>query len=103
VAVIDPGTNTVNKVIPTAANAHPYGVAVSPDASLLYVTKEDDSKYAIAELLVINTATEAIIDTFGIGAQIEPFGTVAVSPDGTHVYAIGQGNAAMYVIALKAQ
>ncbi len=63
----------------------PAGVAVSPDGTRLYVT----SGYYGDSVVVINTATNAVVTRIAVGQHSEG---LAVSPDGTRVY-VASGNA----------
>lgn len=74
VSVINTATNTVIATIPVGIA--PFGVAVSPDGSKVYVTGEVVS--------VIATAMNTVTATIPVG--IAPTG-VAVTPDGSKVFA----------------
>ncbi len=56
----------------------PFGIAVSPDSTTVYVTNSEDDTVS-----VIDAATNTITATIGVGDQ--PLG-IAVSPDGSTVY-----------------
>jgi len=74
VSVIDTATNKVKATI--NVSEHPYGVAVNPDGTSVYVTHWDT-------VSVINTATNNVTATVPVGGG--SYG-VAVTPDGTKVY-----------------
>ena len=63
----------------TVGGLSPFGVAVTPDGSKVYVT--DSSR--LGHVSVIDTATNTVIATIPVG--IGPRG-VAVTPDGSKVY-----------------
>jgi YVTN family beta-propeller protein len=85
VSVIDTQTNTVTATIDVGGN--PYGIAVTPDGSKVYVGKSYDS------VAVIDTTTNTVTATIPINA---PWG-IAVSPDGSRVY-IADEHEGIYVI-----
>jgi YVTN family beta-propeller protein len=76
VSVIDTATNTV--IATVSVGGGPFGVAVTPDGSKVYVTNGDNT------VSVIATATNTVIGS-PIPVGREPFG-VAVTPDGSKVY-----------------
>jgi len=76
VSVIDTATNTVVNTVNVGIS--PFGVAVSPDGSMVYVTNAGSNTVS-----VIDTATNIVIATVDVGKR--PFG-VAVNQDGTKVY-----------------
>src|SRR6516225_1057251 len=78
VSVIDTATNTVIATIPVGGLS-PFGVAVTPDGSKVYVTDSSRSGH----VSVIATATNTVIATIPVGEG--PRG-VAVTPDGSKVY-----------------
>jgi YVTN family beta-propeller protein len=75
---IDTATNTVSATIPVGGG--PFGVAVSPDGSKVYV---GNSSFPSNTVSVIDTATNTVSAT--IPDDFFPEG-VAVSPDGSKVY-----------------
>ena len=82
VAVLDTATNAVVATVPVPQC--PYGVAVHPAGTFVYVTTYGNS------VSVIDTATNTVVATVPLGAF--PVG-VAVHPAGTVVYvAAGTGN-----------
>ena len=78
VRVVDTATNTLNP-LPITAGSRPYGVAVSPDGSRVYV-----ANYGGNSVSVIDTATNNAIGT-PIAVGFGPQG-IAVTPDGNRVY-----------------
>jgi outer membrane autotransporter protein len=88
VAVINTGTNTVVTTI-TAGNS-PAGVAVSPDATRLYVTNAGSG-----DVSVIDTATNTVVTTVGVGSL--PVGA-AVSPNGSRAYVTNRNSGDVSVI-----
>src|SRR6516225_2705036 len=73
VSVIDTATNTVTATIPVSPP--PFGVAVAPDGSRVYVAIS-----TTGTLSVIDTTTNAVTTTIPVGTQV---GGVAVTPDGS--------------------
>jgi YVTN family beta-propeller protein len=65
--VIDTGTNTVTATIPVGQT--PYGVAVTPDGSRVYIANELDGTVS-----VIDTATSTVTATIPIGNFVVAFG-----------------------------
>jgi len=76
VSVIDTTTNTVIATIPVGL--FPTGVAVTPDASRVYITNQDSDSVS-----VIDTGKNTVIAVIPVG--IQPIG-VAVTPDGGRAY-----------------
>lgn len=90
VSVIDT-TSTPPTVVATIGGFNcPRGVAVTPDASRVFVTNICGTTVSI-----ISTATNSILATLGVGAQ--PWG-VAVSPDGSRVYVANNSSGTVTVI-----
>lgn len=88
IAVINTATNTVatNISVPAGSGA----LALSPDGSLLYTGEADT-------LSVISTATNSIL--YEIPLKMEnPYGGIAVSPDGSKIYAINTSENSVSVI-----
>ena len=81
VSVIDTATNTVIATIPVGST--PYGVAVTPDGSKVYVTN-----FGSNTVSVIDGATNTVIATIPIANSP---GGVAVTPDGSKVYVTNGG------------
>src|SRR5580704_15684911 len=93
VSVIATATNMVVNTI-TVGN-DPYGVAVSPDGSTVYVTNHFDGTVS-----VIATATNTVVGsaiTVGTVNSTFPEG-VAVSPDSKTVYVANNGSGTVSVI-----
>jgi YVTN family beta-propeller protein len=88
VSVIDLSTNTVIDTIDVGDE--PYGVAVSPDGNLVYITDLFD-----ATVSVIRTSDNAVIDTINVG--LLPYG-VAATPDGNFIYVTNHADANISVI-----
>jgi|GEM_PF-2192927 len=80
VSVINTTTNAIAGTITVGSN--PFGVAVSPDGTKVYVTN-----YGSNSVSVIGTATNTVTATITVGSQ--PMG-IAVTPDGTKVYVVNQ-------------
>jgi YVTN family beta-propeller protein len=76
VSVIDTTSNTVAATI--AVGNEPFGVAVTPDGSTVYVTNLLSNTVS-----VIDAASNTVTATIGVGSG--PLG-VAVTPDGSTVY-----------------
>ena len=73
-----PATPTVSTI---SVGAQPFGLAISPDVSRVYVVNANDT------VSIINTATNTVISTVPIDTQPEDqWHSVAVSPDGRQVY-----------------
>src|SRR5271167_2437248 len=82
VSVIDKATNMVTGS-PIPVGGEPYGVAVSPDGSKVYVTIEGSNTVS-----VIDTVRNTVTATIPVGG--EPEG-VTVTPDGSKVYVADEG------------
>jgi YVTN family beta-propeller protein len=82
VSVIDTVTNTVITTVPVGDG--PFGLAVSPDGSVVYVANNDTGN----NVSVIRTADNTVVAT--IAAGNDPRGIV-FSPDGTRAYVANQG------------
>ncbi len=81
VSVINTGNNTVTATVPVGKS--PYGVAVSPDGTKVYVT---NANYGYrGTVSVIDTATNKITATVDLGPKYSPCG-IAVTPDGRKLY-----------------
>ena len=81
VSVIDTATNKVVATVPVGS--FPFGVAVTPDGTHVYVTNSDST------VSVIKTATNTVVKTISVGS-LSLTGGVAVTPDGTKVYVTTQ-------------
>jgi YVTN family beta-propeller protein len=75
--VIDTATNTVTATVNVGVG--PYGVAVNPDGTKVYVANLMSNNVS-----VIDTATNTVTATVNVGVG-RPYG-VAVNPAGTKVY-----------------
>ncbi len=78
ISVISKATNTVTRTL-TLPNAAAGTMAVSPDGTKIYVVSASPK----GMVDVINTATNALIDTVFVGGN--PL-AIAISPDGSKVY-----------------
>lgn len=84
-------TNIVTATIGRGLDfSDPYGVALNADGTRAFVTNTGSS-----ELLVIDTATYALIATVRVRSTPEG---VAVNPGGTKVYVANNGNSTVSVI-----
>ncbi len=88
VSVIDTTTNNVTSTVDVGMA--PYGVAVNPTGSKVYVTNTGDNNVS-----VIDTATNEVTTTVNVGRA--PYG-VAVNPAGTKVYVANAGSNSISVI-----
>jgi YVTN family beta-propeller protein len=79
-----------NKVIATIVGSFfsPYGVAVSPDGSKVYVTNSTSKVNSTGTVSVIDTAKNKVIATIPCCGDLG----IAVSPDGSKVYALNGVN-----------
>lgn len=78
--VVDPATNTVSSTVSVGSSStrRASGIAVSSDGSKAYALVD-------AGVVVINTATDSVVDTIAMTAAQ----AVAVSPDGSFLYVLG--------------
>src|SRR5215831_7470527 len=95
VSVIDSASNSVSATIPVSAS--PFGVAVTPDGSKVYVAHDTTP----GTVSVIDTATNTVVG-LPIPVSASAVG-VAVAPDGSKVYiattiSVGRGTAGVLVI-----
>jgi len=88
VSVINTTTNTVATNV--IVGLDPYGIAVTPDGTKVYVTNSGSNNVSI-----IDTATNNVTATVPVG--LNPFG-VGVTPDGTKVYVANYGDNTVSVI-----
>jgi len=91
VSVIDPASNTVIGT-PIPVGIDPFGVAVTPDGSKVYVTN-----FYSNNVTVIATASNTVIAT-PITVGHHPSG-VGVTPDGSKVYVTNYRSGTVSVIA----
>jgi YVTN family beta-propeller protein len=89
VSVIDTATNMVTAAIP--AGVAPWGLAVTPDGSKVYVANSSLPGF----VTVIDTATNAVTATIPNGSVNY---AVAVSQDGSKVYVTNTGSNSVSVI-----
>lgn len=87
---IDTATNTVKAVVTLPNNPGPWGVAVNPAGTIVYVTDRSTNK--VSE---INTADNTVGTPVSVGT--DPVG-VAVNPAGTRVYVTNHGSDSVSVI-----
>jgi len=96
VSVIDTATNSVVDTVTVGDN--PYGVAVHPAGTLVYVANSKDghtNPQPPFTVSVIDTSTNSVIDTVVVGNI--PYG-VAINPAGTRVYVTNQMDNTISVI-----
>ena len=95
VSVIDTSTNTVVETVSVGSN--PYGVAVHPAGTRVYVTNSalDRSPNGNHTVSVIDTSTNTVVETVSVGSN--PVG-VAVNPAGTRLYVGNYGSTTVSVI-----
>ena len=82
VYAIDPISLAVSNTIDTGPGSYPGGLAVSSDGTRLYIAEPH-----AGAVLVIDTATGARLSTFNSGGSSSGTSFVAVSPDGSLIYA----------------
>jgi len=83
VSVIDTSTNTVVGN-PIPVGNYPYGVAISPDGTKVYVANSDNpGTVSVIDTVATSPTYNTVIKTVTVGQY--PYG-VAVSPDGKKVY-----------------
>ncbi|WP_292387000.1 NosD domain-containing protein, partial [Methanosarcina sp. UBA5] len=83
VSVIDIATGTT--ITKVKVGSTPYGIAVTPNGKIAYVT----DRWGGVNVSVIDTATNTVINTVKVGH--DPDG-VAISPDGKKVYVTNSGS-----------
>ena len=88
VSVIDTVTNAVITTVPVGFS--PFGVAVTPDGSKVYVANSGSNNVA-----VIDTVTNAVIAKVPVGLDAAG---VAVTPNGSKVYVANEGSNTVSVI-----
>jgi len=88
VSVIETVTNAVIATVPVGFS--PFGVAVTPDGSKVYVANSSSNTVS-----VIDTVTNAVIATVPVGLGAAG---VAVTPDGNKVYVANEGSNTVSVI-----
>ena|GEM_PF-675351 len=92
VHIIDTATNTVIDTVDIETSptyewyvVEPFGVAITPDGTKVYVTYSGSMAYMDSNVAVIDTATNTL--TANVSVRGYPRG-VAVSPDGTKAYVV---------------
>ena len=99
IAVIDAAALTVTATIPLPNNTFPICGALSPDGGTLYVSNAGSSDLTSnpnTSILVVDTASQTVTGSipFSASGNENLFGyylRLAVSPDGTLLYATGAG------------
>ncbi|MEM7244454.1 MAG: YncE family protein [Acidobacteriota bacterium] len=90
ITIIDTATDMIVDHIALGDGNGPYGVAVSPDASRVYVTVPGPDR-----VLVIDAVDRTVIATVEVG--VDPYG-VAVNPTGTRAYVANGSDDTLSVI-----
>jgi len=85
VSVIDTETNTVIATIHLNNEVSPFGVAVTPEGSHVYVTNNGSDSVS-----VIDTETNTVTATIHLPVKSFPLG-IAVTPNGSKVYVANEG------------
>ncbi|WP_072691403.1 YncE family protein [Rhodococcus marinonascens] len=91
VSVIDTATHAVTTTI--EVGDQPQGVAITPDGTRAYITKQDRGTVS-----VIDTATNTVATT-PIPVGLMPWGA-AITPDGTRAYITNQYSDTVSVIGI---
>jgi YVTN family beta-propeller protein len=91
VSVIATATNTV--VATVSVGTTPFGVAITPDGTHVYVANNVAQDATVS---VIATATNTVVATIPVGSRVV---WVAITPDGTHAYVTNQDANTVSVIA----
>ena len=95
--VIDVATTSVVTIIETSLNSSATGddLVLSPDGTRAYVSNQ-----FIDQLLIVDTATNAVVSTIPVGDG--PFG-VGLTPDETHVYVANSTDDTVSVVSLATE
>jgi len=88
VSVIDMSTNTVTATV--TVGIEPYGVAITPDGTKVYVTNMGSNTVS-----VIDAETNTLIAT--VPVEYDPCG-IAITPDGTKAYVVNEFGGTVSVI-----
>jgi YVTN family beta-propeller protein len=88
VSVISTATNTV--VATVGVDFSPFGIAITPDGTLVYVANGG------GEVSVIASATNTVVANFTLGFFAS---FMAITPDGTLVYVANRGSGEVSVIS----
>jgi len=94
VKVVDTSTNSIVTTIQiNGISAYgPYGLAITPDGSEVYVTSLGSNK-----VVVISTATNTVVDSISLVGADGPVG-VAITPDGKRAYVANRDNSTVSII-----
>ncbi|MCO5383738.1 MAG: hypothetical protein NHB15_18045 [Methanosarcina barkeri] len=84
-SVIDTATNTVIDTVNVGTN--PFGVAVTPDGSKVYVANNGDGTVSI-----INTTTNTVTDTINVGGMPFAFGQFIGPDPAQQILPVGEGS-----------
>ena len=97
VSVINTATNTVETTIPVGSS--PFGIAVTPDGTRVYVANECGSPGTCSSgsISVISTVSNTVTAT--IPLSLQPFG-IAITPDGARAYVTYYNSGSVSVINL---
>jgi YVTN family beta-propeller protein len=90
VSIVDTATDTLVTTVPVGYG--PWGVAVAPDGTNVYVTNGDSGTVS-----VIDTCTKAVVKTIPVPGYSIPTG-IAVAPDGSKAYVTNGGSNTLSVI-----
>lgn len=99
VSMIDTATNTPYSVV-IPAGIRPIDIAVGPSGTHIYVTATQPSSNgsSVGIVLVVDTATNKTVGAPIMLGKPPLSGGVAVSPDGTRIYLINDGDGQLSVI-----
>ena len=95
VAVVDASTYTISTNI--AVGDLPWGIALTPDGTKLYVANQGAPASGGDTISVISTATNGVLTTIALPSGSNPWG-IAIHPSGTKAYVANSGTAKVSVI-----